>query len=277
MWDQMLRHLALVLAALLMVTLCFEDASAQQRRRNKRSRRITNPVASTAPVVQPDTSSAQTSDPTIISTAEDQQRTEPSPVTRRTRNRAPADEPDPEAMRRTINRLSNEVTKLSEKLSEMETQQRTLVDLERLSRAEQRAENLRAQLRDVQTKESDLQARMDQLDFDLRPENIERVVSGFGTTRPEEARDQRRRLLENEKARVRTQLDQHSVSRARLETAIATADAEVERLRERVDTAAMPTRTDTGDTATGGASNAAPPTPASTPPPTNHAPSNPPQ
>ena len=277
MWDQMLRHLTLVLATLLMVTLCFEDASAQQRRRNKRSRRITNPVASTAPVVQPDTSSAQTSDPTIISTAEDQQRTEPAPATRRTRNRAPADEPDPEAMRRTINRLSNEVTKLSEKLSEMETQQRTLVDLERLSRAEQRAENLRAQLRDVQAKESDLQARMDQLDFDLRPENIERVVSGFGTTRPEEARDQRRRLLENEKARVRTQLDQHSVSRARLETAIATADAEVERLRERVDTAAMPTRTDTGDTATGGASNAAPPTPASTPPPTNPAPSNPPQ
>jgi chromosome segregation ATPase len=117
----------------------------------------------------------------------------------------------------------------------MEEQQRTLVDLERLSRAEQRAEGLRAQLRDVQMKEADLQARADQLEFDLKPENIERMTANSGSTRPEEVRDARRRALENERARVRSQLELMSQSRTRLESAIATADTEADRIRQRLE------------------------------------------
>jgi len=71
----------------------------------------------------------------------------------------------------------------------MEEQQRSLVDIERLSRAEQRAETFRTQLRDVQAKETDLQAQLDQVDYALQPENIERVVGTFGTTHPEVARE----------------------------------------------------------------------------------------
>jgi uncharacterized protein YlxW (UPF0749 family) len=105
------------------------------------------------------------------------------------------------------------------------------------------AEALRAQLSDVQAKEAELQARERQLDEDLRPENIERAIIGVGTTRPEELREQRRRQLEGEKARVRTQLDQLAQSRTRLEAAIATADAEAYRRSALVNDSNSPSQT----------------------------------
>lgn len=243
MRSQLVRRMMFVLALVLSVSLCFEEAGAQ-RRRNKRSRRLTNPVAIT-PVPEPAQSGGE---PQVISTA-DQQASEPdntpdtsgqTQTSRRTnRNRATTvpQESQEDSMRRTVNELSSQVTKLSEKLSQMESQQRTLVDLERLSRADQRAETLRAQLRDVQEKEANLQARKEQLEYDLKPDNIERSVATFGTTHPEEARDARRRSLENEKSRVQTQLDLMVTSRQRLETAIATADQEADRLRKRIDEA----------------------------------------
>ncbi len=91
--------------------------------------------------------------------------------------------------------------------------------------AAQTAEELRAQLRDVQAEEADLQMYVQQLDLDLKPENIERYFAGTGSTRPEELREQRRRQLQNEKDRVLARLEQLAVSRARLEAAIVNADA----------------------------------------------------
>lgn len=98
------------------------------------------------------------------------------------------------------------------------------------------AAGLRSQLSDVQAKEAELQARERQLDEDLRPENIERSLAGVGSTRPEELREQRRRQLEGDKARVRAQLDQLAQSRTRLEAAIATAEAEAYRRSAQVNT-----------------------------------------
>jgi hypothetical protein len=92
--------------------------------------------------------------------------------------------------------------------------------------AAQTAEQLRAQLRDVQAEEGELQARVQQLDWDLRPENIERYFAGTGSMRPEELREQRRRQLQNEKDRVLSRLQQLGDSRTRLESAITTADAQ---------------------------------------------------
>jgi len=140
-------------------------------------------------------------------------------------------------MKQTIRSLGSQVNKLTEKISQMDEAQRSLVDLERLSRAEQRASSLRTELRDVQAKESDLQARAEEIDYALKPENIERSIAGYGTTHPEELREQRRRQLESEKERVRKQLAQLAVSRAQLELAIASADVEVERLHKRLDAA----------------------------------------
>lgn len=90
-----------------------------------------------------------------------------------------------------------------------------------------RAEKLRLQLIEVQTKESALQVRAQQLDEDLKPENIERALAGIGSTRPEELREQRRRQLQFEKDRVLEQLKQLAKTRTDLESAILTAEAEV--------------------------------------------------
>ena len=50
-------------------------------------------------------------------------------------------------------------------------------------------DQLRVQLIEVQEKEGALRIRLQQLDEDLKPENIERVFAGIGSTRPEELRE----------------------------------------------------------------------------------------
>jgi hypothetical protein len=107
--------------------------------------------------------------------------------------------------------------------------------MDRLTRAEQRAEQLRNQLVDTQTKQADLQSRLEQTEYAMRPENIERVVQMYGTTRPDEARDVRRKQLEMEKSRLQSQLTTLDTARVRLEQSIATADAQVDLLRQRLD------------------------------------------
>ena len=76
--------------------------------------------------------------------------------------------------------------------------------------------------------------KLEQVEYALKPENIERAA-GFGTVHPEEARETRRRQLESEKARTQAQIKILETSRARLETAVATADAEVDALRQRME------------------------------------------
>jgi chromosome segregation ATPase len=92
--------------------------------------------------------------------------------------------------------------------------------------AAQTAENLRSQLRDIQTKEAELQSRLHQFDYDLKPENIERYFAGVGSTRPEELRESRRKQLQAEKNSVVAQLQNIADSKVRLEAAISRADAQ---------------------------------------------------
>src|ERR1700719_2902962 len=66
----------------------------------------------------------------------------------------------------------------------------------------QRSSALHSELRDVEAKKAELEARAEDIDYALKPENIERSTAGYGTTHPEELREQRRKQLENEKQRV---------------------------------------------------------------------------
>jgi len=100
-----------------------------------------------------------------------------------------------------------------------------------IAAVEQRVEALRQQLRDVTDRQAQLQARGQELDESLRPENVEKSVAGIGTTDAAALRDKRREQLEREKAAVAEQLRSLEASRARLEAAIATAEAEAVRLR----------------------------------------------
>ena len=235
-------HLKLLVAVLLVLSFCMVEASAQTRKK-RRSRRASKPVVAkpviTNPVIAPpgDTVKNSSGDVKIISTADlnsteaDQEaETPPSKKTRSTTKVAT----DGDDMQQTISTLSNQVNKLTDKLTQMQEDDRYLMDMERLTRAEQRSESLRSNLIDVQSKTADLSSRLEQIEYSLKPENIERATMTYGTVHPEEARESRRRQLESERQRVQAQIAILETSRVRLEGAIATADAEVDLLRARL-------------------------------------------
>lgn len=113
-------------------------------------------------------------------------------------------------------------------------QNRIALNLDILSRAEQRAEVLRKQLFDLIEKETSLKSRLMQIEEDLRPESIERALSLVGSTRTPELREVRRRILENDRKGFESLLNQTTQSRIRLEDDVRQADALVSRLRQRV-------------------------------------------
>lgn len=92
--------------------------------------------------------------------------------------------------------------------------------------AAERVENLKAQLLDVQGREDALRSHLAQLDEAIKPESIERSLAGVGSTRPEELREARRKQLSIERDGVLAQLQTLETSRVRLESAIATAEAQ---------------------------------------------------
>jgi predicted ribosome quality control (RQC) complex YloA/Tae2 family protein len=90
------------------------------------------------------------------------------------------------------------------------------------------------QLIDVQSKIADFEAKLEGVEYALKPENIERATQTFGSTRPEEARDARRRQLESERGRLKAQLRILETSKSRLETSSALADNEVDLIRAKL-------------------------------------------
>ena len=87
------------------------------------------------------------------------------------------------------------------------------------------ASTLKQQLLDLESKETRLRMRLEELDYQLKPESIERELAGIGSTRPEELREHRRKLLTIERNGLRTQLDLVAEQRARTEAAIAEAES----------------------------------------------------
>ena len=234
MQNRFLRQTAFLLSLIVLISLCVIDAGAQSRRRRRHSRRVRRPPVVrpviTNPAIAPQGSELESIGPDgerIISTA-DQLTAEKEPKNTSTKTTGDGD------MQQTINKLSNQVDRLNDKLTQMQQNDRTLIDMERLTRAEQRAESLRAQQLDTESKLADAQSKLDQIEYQLRPENIERAA-GYGTVHPEEAREARRRQLESEKSRLLVQVKILETSRTRLETSVATADAEVDTLRQRIE------------------------------------------
>ena len=228
---------AFLLSLIVLLSLCVVDAGAQ-RRRKRRTRRVRRP-----PVVRPVVTNPAIAAPgseqegigpdgeRIISTADQTTETEPGTEAgspKKNTSTKPAD------MQQTIKQLSNQVDRLNDKLTQMQQNDGTLIDMERLTRAEQRAESLRTQQLDTEIKLADAQSRLELIEYQLRPENIERAA-GYGTVHPEEAREARRRQLENEKSRVLAQTKILETSRARLETSVVNADAEVDTLRQKIE------------------------------------------
>ncbi|MGZ5482513.1 MAG: hypothetical protein ACXWID_11060 [Pyrinomonadaceae bacterium] len=115
-----------------------------------------------------------------------------------------------------------------------ETQGRISSSFTLLTQAEQRAEMLRRQLLELIEKETLYRTRITQIEEDMRPENVERTLNPYGTTRTAELRDTRRRVLETDRRGYVSLLALTTESRTRLEEEVRQADGLVQRLRQRL-------------------------------------------
>jgi chaperonin cofactor prefoldin len=87
------------------------------------------------------------------------------------------------------------------------------------------ASSLKQQLLGLESKETELRMRLEELDEQLNPESIERELAGIGSTHPEELREHRRKLLIIERNGLQKQLNLLEEDRARIEAAIAEAES----------------------------------------------------
>ena len=102
-------------------------------------------------------------------------------------------------------------------------------------RLEQRAEALCSKLFELMFRELDLQARIEELDFRMTPYGMQRALAFEGSTRSmDELEYVLRTRLESQKARVNKLLDHVTASRQRVEAEIKEAEAELERVRQRL-------------------------------------------
>lgn len=146
-------------------------------------------------------------------------------------------------LRKSLQTLNSRLQAISEELlapdakaeaESKESLKRISTNFDLLTRAEERAEVLRKQLIELIEKETAFKMRLAQLDEDMRPENIERTLSTYGTTRTVELRENRRRVLENERRGVESLQQLTSQSRLRLEDDVRQADLLVAKLRQRL-------------------------------------------
>src|SRR5687767_10755396 len=104
-----IRHLVMIAVAVLLLGAFLVESTAQRRRRRQRVRRPTTPRITNPPIYQPPAeetnANTSTSDPAT----------------------SPETNEDPQT--KTIRDLTSQVDKLTNKISQMEESQRTLVDL----------------------------------------------------------------------------------------------------------------------------------------------------
>jgi chromosome segregation ATPase len=225
-----MRSILLGLAVLLLVCGLSLDVSAQKKRKKK-----TQPLPMPTPV--------QTADPEVVSRASDEVNMEDY-LPRAASTPAADVQTDPAAATgqpatssAQVEELARQVRDLTSKIDSMDAKQKMLLDLEILSRAEQRSENLRKQLMDSSDKEAAIKGRLEQLEYEMRPDVIERNAAFIGSLRPEEVRESKRKALQSEKDRLTSQLSQLQNNRGNLETSLQNADAMVEKLRAKLEKA----------------------------------------
>ncbi len=163
-------------------------------------------------------------------------------------DQTPQTEQQPQVVPETTDQKLDAIVKRLEELSQRliaiegkkpenadDKQKRLLLNLDILTRAEQRAETLRKQLYDAIEKENTIKTRLDQLSIDMRPEMIDRQIAFAGTLRPEELRDIRKKNLEVERTNLQTLLTDIQTVRSGLEQSVQRAQQLVEKLRTKLE------------------------------------------
>jgi DNA-directed RNA polymerase beta subunit len=152
---------------------------------------------------------------------------------------------DAEGFQTKIDQFNTRIKEMNSRVSSLESsrrgdldekQRKLLLNLEILSRAEQRAETLREKLFSLTEKENALKAELEQVEYDSQDDVINRNLAIVGSMRPEDLRDQKRRALQNKKTNLNNLLQQIQTNRAGLEENVVKADMLVEKLRVKLET-----------------------------------------
>lgn len=147
---------------------------------------------------------------------------------------ASKDCPEAEELQKNVQQLTFEVRRLNKRVADLEKDR--LIDTlhEQLTREEKRGEQLQLHLINIAEKDAVFQIRMDQINQQLQPEKIESALAGVGSVHPEETREELRRRLINEKLRLQSQIDLQRQDRIRTLSSLATTDAAIRRLRQKL-------------------------------------------
>jgi len=112
-----------------------------------------------------------------------------------------------------------------------EKQQRLIMGLEILVRAEQRVATLQKFQIDLVEKEGLTRARLAQVERDLRPQSIDRSVAFEGTTQTEEIRESKRQTLQAERISLQALLPQIQSNLSDASSQVREAQSLAQRLR----------------------------------------------
>ncbi len=205
--------------AAFVVVAAFSTFSEAQTRRKKHVKKVV-PIAKVTPLI---------GDAQIVSQATDGELLTPGtifPVEKQT------DTPvDPNTQK--IKDLNARIKKLeAARTNEYDEQQkRLLLNLDILTRAEQRSESLRKQMFEMIEKENSVKTRLDQIESDLRPEAIQRSAVFSGSMRPEEVRELRQKSLDSEKRNLQSLLTEIQTTKESLSLTLVKSDLLVDKLR----------------------------------------------
>ena len=180
---------------------------------------------------------ATTGEAQIISRAEDFPDTD-AVLLPKTDTKKPADPvTDPNETSKTIAELRSRVTGLesSQKNDQDDRQKRLLLNLDILTRAEQRSESLRKQLFEMVEKESAIKTKLDMIEINIRPEAIDREVAFAGTMRPEDLRALKKKQLEIERTSLQSILAEIQKTKITIDQNLQRSEAMVEKLRIRLE------------------------------------------
>lgn len=227
-------NLGVLAAILFALFVSVTDASAQNTKR-KKTKKARTVAAPTAPTVADNNQLYLDGNQIVLGETPTLPEANVEPIT----------EPLPQTTTENTNAETNaSLTELNARIKSLEAnsqnnydqkQKRLALNLDILTKAEQRAESLRKQLYEIIEKETTVRTRLEQITYDARPEMIERSLAFAGSLRPEEIRDQRKKSLDAEKRNLESLLVQIQTNRASLEENVQKADFLVEKVRIKLD------------------------------------------
>lgn len=230
-----MKRYSLIFIILGLLTVLSVDAFAQTRRKRKPRPTVPSPVTTQQIIEQ--------TQPEIIGQTDTRQ--EEIPVTTETQTAPETTPTDGDSFQNKIDQFNTRIKEMSSRVSSLESsrrgdldekQRKLLLNLEILSRAEQRAESLREKLFNLTEKENSIKAELEQVEYDSQEDVINRNLAVIGSMRPEELRAQKLRTLQNKKTNLNALLQQIQTNKAGLEENVVKADMLVEKLRQKFET-----------------------------------------